>query len=74
MKPNRDISRELRNVSLFIAVIAVLSGFSAVLATKEEPAVTPAAEHATAVHQDPSLAGLSVADDAEADGTVELYN
>ena len=77
MDQQQEWKRDLRGVSLLVAVIIALMGFSAALATretKEEASVTPAAEHEVSSYRDPSLSGLSVADDAEADGTVELFN
>jgi len=74
MEPKPERSLELRTVSLFIALIAVLMGFSAALAIKQEPAVPPPVADSAPTHQDPSLSGLSVADDAEADGTVEMFH
>lgn len=74
METKQERNWELRGVSLFIALIVALMGFSAALATREEAGVTPAAEHEVPAYRDPSLSGLSVADDAEADGTVEMFN
>jgi hypothetical protein len=74
MEPKQERKLELRSMSFFIAVVVALMGFSAALATKEQATVTPAAERSTPAYQDPSLAGLSVADDAEADDTVEFFN
>jgi hypothetical protein len=74
MEPKQQRSLELRTVSLLAAVIVVLMGFSAALATKDEAAAAPLPQQAAPAYQDPSLAGLSVADDAEPDGTVELFN
>lgn len=73
METKQERKWELRGVSLFIALIVALMGFSAALATREEAGVTPAAEHEASAYRDPSLSGLSVADDAEADGTVEIF-
>ena len=74
METKQERNWELRGVSLFIALIVALMGFSVALATREEASATPAAEDEVPAYRDPSLAGLSVADDAEADGTVELFN
>jgi hypothetical protein len=64
---------EMRGVVTVVAVVLVLMGFSAALATKEEPAAAPVeAPSAAPAHQDPSLAGLRVAEDAAVD-TTELY-
>jgi hypothetical protein len=68
---------ELRAVSVFLAVIIALMGFSAALATKPQPEGAPATETSvTSAYQDPSLAGLVVAPgdaDAPADGNVQIY-
>ena len=72
MDQQREWKRDLRGVSLLAAVIIALMGFSAALATREEAGATPAAEPESAAYRDPSLAGLSVADDAEADGSVDM--
>ena len=53
---------------VFIAAVAVaIAAFSGALATKTEPAppTAPVAEIQTGTHQDPSLAGLRVAPDAD---------
>jgi hypothetical protein len=72
MDQQREWKRDLRGVSVLVAVVIALMGFSAALATREEAGATPAAEPELAAYRDPSLAGLSVADDAEADGTVDM--
>jgi len=74
METKKERKLELRGVSFVIAVIVTLMGFSAALATKEDTSATPATEHEVPAYRDPSLADLSVADDAEADGTFEFYN
>jgi len=73
MEANKARKLELRGVSFVIAVIVALMGFSAALATKEVASVAPTAEHQVPDYWDPSLAGLSVADDAEPDGNVPMY-
>ena len=73
MEPKQERKLELRAVSFFIAVVVALMAFSAALATKEVTSVPPAAEHQAPDYWDPSLAGLSVADDAEPDGNVPMY-
>jgi len=78
MEPNQNRSWELRAVSVFLAVIIALMGFSAALATKPQSdgAATSetSAASATSAYQDPSLSGLDVGDDAEADGTVQMFD
>jgi hypothetical protein len=73
MEPRQQWKQELRGVSFVIAVVIALMGVSAALATREVASVPPAAEHQAPDYWDPSLAGLSVADDAEPDGTVPMY-
>jgi len=73
METKKERKLELRGVSFVIAVIVTLMGFSAALATKEVASVAPTAEHQAPDYWDPSLAGLSVADDAEPDGNVPMY-
>jgi hypothetical protein len=67
METKQERKWELRIVSLFLAVIVALMGFSAAVATKEEPQAEPVAQEAAPSYQDPSLAGLSVDSQAEAD-------
>jgi len=67
MEPNLQRKLELRAVSLFIAVIVALMGFSAALPSKPQRQAEAAAESAAPAYQDPSLAGLSVAEDAQPD-------
>jgi hypothetical protein len=75
MEPKQQWKQELRGASVVIAVVVALMGFSAALATKETSEPTPAgAPSAASAYQDPSLAGLRVAEDAEADRTVEFHN
>jgi len=77
MEPNKDKARnlEMRGVVTVVVVVLALMGVSASLATKDRPAAEPAeAPSAASAYQDPSLAGLRVAEDAEVDTTVELYN
>jgi hypothetical protein len=80
METKQERSLELRGISVLIAVVVALMGFSAALATKpqSEAAASEASTASTAstasAYQDPSLYGLSVGDDAEADGTVEMFN
>jgi hypothetical protein len=77
MEPNQNRSWELRAVSVFLAVIIALMGFSAALATKPQAEGTPATEMPdTSAYQDASLAGLAVVPsdgDAPADGNVQIY-
>lgn len=72
MESNQGRIWELRIASLLIAVVIALMGFSGALATKEQ-AAAPAAEPAAYTYHDPSLVGLSVTADAEADGNVQIY-
>jgi hypothetical protein len=75
METKQERKVELRGISVLIAVVVALMGFSAALATK--PQSDDGAATGTSVtsdYQDPSLFGLSVPDDAEADGTVEMFN
>ena len=75
MEPKQQRSLEMRGVVTVIAVVLALMGISASLATKERPEAAPAEPApAASTYQDPSLAGLRVAEDAEVDTTVELYN
>jgi hypothetical protein len=77
METKQERSLELRGISVLIAVVVALMGFSAALATKpqSEAAASEVSTASTAsAYQDPSLYGLSVGDDAEADGTVEMFN
>ena len=75
MEPKQQWKRELRGASIVVAVVIALMGFSAALATKGQPQSGPEAPQSVAApYEDPSLAGLRVADDAVADTTVELYN
>jgi hypothetical protein len=75
METKEQRSLEMRGVVAIVAVILVLMGVSASLATKDEPAtVSTEPPYAESTYQDPSLAGLRVAEDAEVDTTVELFN
>lgn len=75
MEPKQLWKQELRGASLVIAMVVVLMGVSAALATKEQPAAAPAEEpSAASAYQDPSLTGLRVPDDAQIDTTVEYAN
>ena len=75
MEPKQERKWELRAVSVVLAVIIALMGFSAALATKPQSDAPAATEtSAASTYQDPSLSGLGVADDAEADGTVLIFN
>jgi hypothetical protein len=77
MEPKQQWKRELRGASIVVAVVIALMGFSAALATKGKPAadVQPTeAPYAASGYQDPSLAGLRVADDAEVDATFEYLD
>ena len=60
-------SSALRPIVFIAAVALAIAAFSGALATKTEPApqTQPAAEVQTGIHQDPSLAGLRVAPDAD---------
>ena len=75
METKQQRKQEMRGVVAVVAVVLALMGFSAALATKSQPqsgaADTPSAASS---YEDPSLAGLRVADDAEVDTTVELIN
>jgi hypothetical protein len=76
MEPKQQWKQELRGASIVVAVVIALMGFSAALATKGQPqpgSATPPPS-AAADYQDPSLAGLRVAEDAEIDNTVEFHN
>ncbi len=73
MKSNQGRIWELRLASLVIAAVIALMGFSGALATKDQDAAAAEAEPATYDYHDPSLVGLSVTADAEADGTVQIY-
>ena len=75
MEPKQEWKQELRGASIVVAVVIALMGFSAALATKGQPQPGSAAAPSVAsAYEDPSLAGLRVADDAEADTTVEYSN
>ena len=75
METKEQRGLEMRGVVAIVAVILVLMGVSVSLATKDEPiAVQTEAPYAASTYQDPSLAGLRVADDAEVDTTVEFHN
>lgn len=75
MEPKQQWKQELRGASVVVAVVVALMGFSAALATREQPEAAPAAAPSTAsTYQDPSLAGLRVAEDAEVDTTFEFHN
>ena len=74
MESKQHWKQELRGVSVVIAIVIALMGFSAALATKEQPAAAPAeAPAAAAAYQDPSLVGLSITGGAEPDGNVPMY-
>lgn len=73
MDQQQEWKRDLRGVSLLFAVIVALMGFSAALATRQEPQAAAAAQEEAPAHRDPSLAGLSVGTDAEPDGYVQIY-
>jgi hypothetical protein len=75
MEPKQEWKQELRGASIVVAVVVALMGFSAALATKGRPQPESAAATSVAsTYEDPSLAGLRVADDAEVDTTVEFHN
>jgi hypothetical protein len=75
MEPKQQWKQELRGASIVVAVVIALMGFSAALATRGKPAPESVeAPSVAAAYEDPSLAGLRVADDAEVDTTVELFN
>ena len=67
MDQQQEWKRDLRGVSALVAVIIALMGFSAAVATREQPQAEPVAQEAAPATQDPSLAGLSVGSHAEAD-------
>jgi hypothetical protein len=74
METKEERKLELRGVSIVAAVVIALMGFSAALGTRPAPeAAATEAPAAQADHRDPSLAGLSVAADAEPGGDVEMY-
>ena len=74
METKQERSLEMRGVVAVVAVILVLMGVSASLATKDEPAaVSTEPPSAESNYQDPSPARLSVAADAEPGGDVEMY-
>jgi hypothetical protein len=74
METKQERIRELRGISVLIAVVLALMGFSAALATKPQSEAAATETPAAPAYQDPSLSGLSVGDDAEADGTVQMFN
>jgi hypothetical protein len=75
MESNQQWKQELRGASVVLAVVVALMGFSAALATKpKSEGSAPTETSAASAYQDPSLAGLRVAEDAEVDNTVELHN
>jgi hypothetical protein len=75
MEPKEKRNREMRGVIAVVAIVLTLMGFSAALATRNQPPSEPAATpFAASAYEDPSLAGLRVADDAEVDTTVEFHN
>jgi hypothetical protein len=75
MESNQQWKQELRGASVVVAAVIALMGLSVALATKEQPKAGPAeAPSAAPAYQDPSLAGLRVAEDAEVDSTVELQD
>jgi hypothetical protein len=76
MEPKQQWKQELRGASIVVAVVLALMGFSAALATRGTPAPesAQAPQSAASEYQDPSLAGLRVAEDAEVDATFEYLN
>ena len=75
MEPKQIWKQELRGASIVVAVVVALMGFSAALATKGQPqSDSTQAPSAASSTEDPSLAGLRVAEDAEVDTTVEFHN
>lgn len=70
--------RRVAALAAIFAVAAVLGALSLVSAEARAPEQVVAPEetapHASSPTQDPSLAGLGVADDAERDGNIELFN
>jgi hypothetical protein len=76
MESQQQWKQELRGAATVLAVVVALMGFSAALATKEKQpdAAGAAAPSAASQHQDPSRAGLRIAEDAEVDTTVEFHN
>jgi hypothetical protein len=74
MESKEERKLELRGVSIVVAVVIALMGFSVALGTKPAPeALAAEAPAAQAEHRDPSLAGLSVGADAEPGGDVQMY-
>jgi hypothetical protein len=75
MEPKEQRNLEMRGVIAVVAVVLALMGFSAALATKGQPQSDSAqVPSAASSYEDPSLAGLRVAEDAEVDTTVEFHN
>lgn len=75
MEAKEQRKQEMRGVVAVVAVVLALMGFSAALATKGQPqSDSTRAPSAASSYEDPSLAGLRVADDAEVDTTVEFHN
>ena len=75
MEPKQIWKQELRGASIVVAVVVALMGFSAALTTKGQPQPdSTQAPSAASSTEDPSLAGLRVAEDAEVDTTVEFHN
>jgi len=76
MEPKQQWTQELRGASIVVAVVIALMGFSAALATRDKPAPESAQppQSTASEYQDPSLAGLRVAEDAEVDTTFEYLN
>lgn len=75
MEPKEQRKQEMRGVVAVVAVVLALMGFSAALATKKPSDAAPAGVPSAApAYQDPSLAGLRVAEDAEVDRTFDFHN
>ena len=72
MTLNDNIKRDFRIAAPIIAVLIALAVFSAVVTTPQSEAGAKP-EHQTPAWQDPSLAGLSVAEDAERDAVQTYY-
>lgn len=76
MDQKQERNRDLRGVSLLLAVIVALMSFSAALATKvrlEPSELADTAPQVASPYEDPSLAGLRVGPDAQANGDVHIY-
>jgi len=63
----------LRVAAAVAAIAAALAAFSGPLATQPQTLAQPASQIMLSAHQDPSLAGLSVSEDAEPGDYVEPF-